>query len=103
MLAPHVTKMENWQKKLANRCDLPNSPKFFPLQSFLLYGIVVLPLRVRRYLWEDSYRRVLHCVRETGNSFDPLAVSVMKVCLILVSHGQTAFFFCMHGGPKTDR
>ena len=25
-------------KKLANCCDSPNSPKFFPLQSFLLYG-----------------------------------------------------------------
>ena len=30
---------KNWQKKLANCCDSPNSPKFFPLQSFLLYGI----------------------------------------------------------------
>jgi len=28
-----------WAKKLANCCDLPNLPKFFPLQSFLLYGI----------------------------------------------------------------
>jgi len=36
---PHVTEQENWQKKLANCCDSPNSPKFFPLQSFLLYGI----------------------------------------------------------------
>jgi len=26
-------------KKLANCCDLPNSPKFFPLQSFILYNI----------------------------------------------------------------
>jgi len=26
------------EKKLANCCDSPNSPKFFPFQSFLLYG-----------------------------------------------------------------
>ena len=26
------------EKKLANCCDSPNLPKFFPLQSFLLYG-----------------------------------------------------------------
>jgi len=36
-----LQKQENWQKKLANCCDLPNSPKFFPLQSFLLYGNMV--------------------------------------------------------------
>jgi len=29
------------KKKLANCCDLPNSPKFFLLQSFLLYCILV--------------------------------------------------------------
>ena len=32
------TKMKIGEKKLANCCDSPNSPKFFPLQSFLLYG-----------------------------------------------------------------
>jgi len=35
---PHVTKNGKLAKKLANCCDLPNSPKFFPLQSFLLYS-----------------------------------------------------------------
>ena len=33
------TKMKIGEKKLANCCDSPNSPKFFPLQSFLLYGM----------------------------------------------------------------
>ena len=35
------TKMKIGKKKFANIncCDSPNSPKFFPLQSFLLYGI----------------------------------------------------------------
>ena len=46
--ASHITEQvtaratEYWQKKLANCCDSPNSPKFFPLQSFLLYGMKLL-------------------------------------------------------------
>ena len=44
--APHITEhvtacaidTEIGRKKLANCGDSPNSPKFFPLQSFLLYG-----------------------------------------------------------------
>jgi len=34
-----LQKIRNWQKQLANCCDSPNLPKFFPFQSFLLYGI----------------------------------------------------------------
>ena len=30
---------ENWQKNLAKCCNLPNSPKFFHRQCFLLYGM----------------------------------------------------------------
>jgi len=34
------------KKELANCCDLPNSPKFFPLQSFLLHGNRICKLPV---------------------------------------------------------
>jgi len=29
-------------------------------------------------IWEASYGEVLNCVRETENSFDPFAVSIIK-------------------------
>ena len=34
-----VLHREFWRKNLANCGDLPNSPKFSPRQSFVLYGI----------------------------------------------------------------
>jgi len=41
LCTPHVTKAGKLAKKLVNCYDLPNLPKFFPLQSFLLYNMFV--------------------------------------------------------------
>ena len=29
-------------------------------------------------IWEASYGETFHCMRETGNSFDPFAVAVVR-------------------------
>jgi len=76
--APHVTKMGNWQKKLANCCDLPNSSKFFPLQSFLLYG--------KHNMTTHEILRSPMCVSIDCNILDPSLSHLIEVISYLSDH-----------------
>ena len=40
--------------------------------------LVIRGYHIYKEIWEASYGEMFHCMRETGNSFDPFAVTVVR-------------------------
>ena len=42
------------------------------------FDSVIRGYHIYKEIWEASHGEMLNCVRETGNSFDPFAVAVIR-------------------------
>ena len=42
------------------------------------YDLVIHGYHIYKEIWEARYGEMFHCMRETGNSFDPFAVTVVR-------------------------